>query len=47
VLLVVPFALAGKDPVLTLFSWFSGIAVLAHHAAVLPDVGVGRDVLPA
>ncbi|WP_151478724.1 APC family permease [Streptomyces albicerus] len=28
-LLVVPFALAGKDPVLTLFSWFSGIAVLA------------------
>ncbi|MFE4393265.1 MULTISPECIES: APC family permease [Streptomycetaceae] len=29
VLLVVPFALAGKDPVLTLFSWFSGLAVLA------------------
>ncbi|MEU3888767.1 APC family permease [Streptomyces sp. NPDC029041] len=29
VLLVVPFALAGKDPVLTLFSWFSGVAVLA------------------
>ncbi|MER5221876.1 APC family permease [Streptomyces flaveus] len=28
-LLVVPFALAGKDPVLTLFSWFSGIAVLS------------------
>ncbi|MFJ9446918.1 APC family permease [Kitasatospora sp. NPDC101235] len=28
-LLVVPFALAGKDPVLTLFSWFSGLAVLA------------------
>ncbi|MGW3045358.1 APC family permease [Kitasatospora sp. NPDC001159] len=28
VLLVVPFALAGKDPVLTLFSWFSGVAVL-------------------
>ncbi|MFE0100940.1 APC family permease [Streptomyces sp. NPDC059009] len=28
-LLVVPFALAGKDPVLTLFSWFSGAAVLA------------------
>ena len=27
--LVVPFALAGKDPVLTLFSWFSGVAVLA------------------
>jgi amino acid transporter len=26
---VVPFALAGKDPVLTLFSWFSGVAVLA------------------
>ncbi|MEU0584658.1 APC family permease [Streptomyces sp. NPDC006132] len=29
VLLVAPFALAGKDPVLTLFSWFSGVAVLA------------------
>ncbi|MBC2867163.1 APC family permease [Streptomyces mexicanus] len=29
VALVVPFALAGKDPVLTLFSWFSGLAVLA------------------
>ena len=28
VLLVVPFALLGKDPVLTLFSWFSGVAVL-------------------
>ncbi|WP_157876946.1 amino acid permease, partial [Streptomyces graminilatus] len=28
VALVVPFALAGKDPVLTLFSWFSGVAVL-------------------
>ncbi|WP_113703293.1 APC family permease [Nonomuraea lactucae] len=28
VLLVVPFALAGADPVLTLFSWFSGVAVL-------------------
>ncbi|MFC5663808.1 APC family permease [Kitasatospora misakiensis] len=28
VLLVVPFALAGKDPVLALFSWFSGVAVL-------------------
>ncbi|MEU6142894.1 APC family permease [Streptomyces sp. NPDC047081] len=28
VLLVVPFAIAGKDPVLTLFSWFSGVAVL-------------------
>jgi amino acid transporter len=27
--LVVPFALADKDPVLTLFSWFSGLAVLA------------------
>jgi amino acid transporter len=27
--LVVPFAVAGKDPVLTLFSWFSGMAVLA------------------
>jgi amino acid transporter len=29
VALVVPFALAGQDPVLTLFSWFSGLAVLA------------------
>ncbi|GAQ60369.1 APC family permease [Streptomyces scabiei] len=29
VALVVPFALLGKDPVLTLFSWFSGVAVLA------------------
>ncbi|OIJ66437.1 APC family permease [Streptomyces mangrovisoli] len=28
-LLVVPFAITGKDPVLTLFSWFSGVAVLA------------------
>ncbi|GAA3910086.1 APC family permease [Streptomyces lacrimifluminis] len=28
VLLVVPFAILGKDPVLTLFSWFSGVAVL-------------------
>ncbi|MFF3611397.1 APC family permease [Streptomyces sp. NPDC002580] len=28
VLLVMPFALMGKDPVLTLFSWFSGVAVL-------------------
>ncbi|MFB7217312.1 APC family permease [Streptomyces sp. NPDC056227] len=26
--LVAPFALLGKDPVLTLFSWFSGVAVL-------------------
>jgi amino acid transporter len=24
-----PFALSGADPVLTLFSWFSGVAVLA------------------
>lgn len=24
-----PFALLGKDPVLSLFSWFSGVAVLA------------------
>ncbi|MFI0239863.1 APC family permease [Streptomyces sp. NPDC016845] len=29
VCLVVPFALAHKDPVVTLFSWFSGVAVLA------------------
>ncbi|MBB5136801.1 amino acid transporter [Thermocatellispora tengchongensis] len=29
VLLVLPFAVAGGDPVLTLFSWFSGVAVLA------------------
>ncbi|MGW3497421.1 APC family permease [Streptomyces sp. NPDC001020] len=28
-LLVMPFALLGKDPVLMLFSWFSGVAVLA------------------
>ncbi|MEQ0558260.1 APC family permease [Amycolatopsis sp. NEAU-NG30] len=28
VLLVMPFAVLGKDPVLTLFSWFSGVAVL-------------------
>jgi amino acid transporter len=28
VLMVVPFALAGQDPVLTLFSWGSGVAVL-------------------
>lgn len=27
--LVIPFAVLGKDPVLTLFSWFSGLAVLA------------------
>lgn len=27
--LVMPFALLGKDPVLSLFSWFSGVAVLA------------------
>jgi amino acid transporter len=29
VLLVAPFALLGLDPVLTLFSWFSGLAVAA------------------
>lgn len=28
VALVIPFALLGKDPVLTLFPWFSGVAVL-------------------
>ncbi|MHC3473480.1 APC family permease [Streptomyces sp. 7R007] len=28
VVMVVPFALAGQDPVLTLFSWGSGVAVL-------------------
>lgn len=28
-LIIVPFAVLGKDPVLTLFSWFSGLAVLA------------------
>ncbi|GAB7005410.1 APC family permease [Nocardioides sp. AN3] len=27
-LLTMPFAILGKDPVLTLFSWFSGVAVL-------------------
>lgn len=26
---VMPFAIAGRDPVLSLFSWFSGVAVLA------------------
>ncbi|WP_406835623.1 APC family permease [Streptomyces sp. AHU1] len=35
VLLVVPFALAGKDPVLTLFSWGSGVAVLGIMALYL------------
>ncbi|MGW7414040.1 APC family permease [Streptomyces sp. NPDC054863] len=29
VALVLPFVLLGKDPVLTLFSWFSGVAALA------------------
>ncbi|WP_188189675.1 APC family permease [Nonomuraea sp. SYSU D8015] len=29
VVLILPFALGGLDPVLTLFSWFSGVAVLA------------------
>ena len=29
VLLVVPFAVLALDPVLTLFSWFSGLAVAA------------------
>ncbi|KAA1380587.1 APC family permease [Aeromicrobium fastidiosum] len=28
VVLTMPFAILGKDPVLTLFSWFSGVAVL-------------------
>lgn len=28
-LLVVPFVILGKDPVMSLFSWFSGLAVLA------------------
>lgn len=28
IVLVIPFAIAGADPVLTLFSWFSGAAVL-------------------
>lgn len=27
--LIMPFCLTGKDPVLTLFSWFSGLAVLS------------------
>jgi len=35
VLLVMPFALAGKDPVLTLFSWGSGVAVLGIMALYL------------
>nr|WP_231976153.1 APC family permease [Streptomyces sp. 3214.6] len=29
VLLVMPFAILGKDPVLTLFSWLSGVSVLS------------------
>ncbi|KNE84227.1 MULTISPECIES: APC family permease [Streptomyces] len=29
VVLVAPFVLGGSDPVITLFSWFSGVAVLA------------------
>ncbi|MFI6735243.1 APC family permease [Nonomuraea sp. NPDC050451] len=29
VVLILPFAIGGLDPVLTLFSWFSGVAVLA------------------
>ncbi len=29
ILLILPFAVLGKDPVLALFSWFSGVAVLA------------------
>ena len=27
--LVLPFAISGSDPVLTLFAWFSGVSVLA------------------
>ncbi|MEV2275303.1 APC family permease [Nocardiopsis sp. NPDC049922] len=34
-LLVTPFAVLGLDPVLTLFSWFSGTAVLAMMAMYL------------
>ena len=33
--LVLPFAVLGKDPVLTLFAWFSGLAVLALLALYL------------
>jgi amino acid transporter len=32
---VMPFAIAGRDPVLTLFSWFSGVAVLALMVLLL------------
>ncbi|GAA2665627.1 APC family permease [Streptomyces vastus] len=35
VLLVIPFALADKDPVLTLFSWGSGVAVLGFMVLYL------------
>ncbi|MGY1884289.1 APC family permease [Blastococcus sp. SYSU DS0753] len=33
--LVLPFAVLGKDPVLTLFAWFSGVGVLALLALYL------------
>jgi amino acid transporter len=43
VLLVMPFAILGKDPVLTLFSWFSGVAVLGVMVLYfLTSVGVVR-----
>jgi amino acid transporter len=43
VLLVMPFAMLGKDPVLTLFSWFGGVAVLGVMVLYfLTSIGVIR-----
>jgi amino acid transporter len=43
VLLVMPFAILGKDPVLTLFSWFGGVAVLGVMVLYfLTSIGVIR-----
>jgi amino acid transporter len=43
IVLVMPFAILGKDPVLTLFSWFSGVAVLGVMVLYfLTSVGVVR-----
>jgi amino acid transporter len=42
-LLVMPFAILGEDPVLTLFSWFSGVAVLGVMVLYfLTSIGVVR-----
>jgi len=35
ILVVLPFAVTGRDPVLTLFSWFSGVPVLAMMLLLL------------